>query len=76
MIKLYIKGHKKREWLRDLFLDEARQEVYVENITAHYEDIESLNKLDVTHILRCQKHIKNCIIKCIQTIQLVALSPS
>jgi len=36
------------------------QEVYVENIEAYYEDVKSLNKLDVTHILRCQKHVKNC----------------
>jgi len=47
-IVVYVKGHEKREWLRDLLLDEARREVYVENIGAHYVDIESLNKLDVT----------------------------
>jgi len=40
-------------------LNETRQEVYVKNIEAHYEDIESLNKLDVIHTLRCQKHVKN-----------------
>jgi len=34
--------------------------IYVENIEAHYEDIESLSKLDVTHTLRCEKHVKNC----------------
>jgi len=61
-IVVYVKGHEKREWLRDLLLDEARR-VYVENIEAHYEDIESLNKLDVTHTLRCQKHIKNCALQ-------------
>jgi len=27
-------------------------------ISRYYEDIESLNKLDVTHILRCQKYVK------------------
>jgi len=62
-ITVYIKEHEKREWLRDLLLDEARQEVYVENIEAHYEDIESLNKLDVTHTLCCQKHVKNCALQ-------------
>jgi len=61
-IVVYIKGHEKREWLRDLLLDEARR-VYVENIEAHYEDIESLNKLDVTHSFRCQKHVKNCTLQ-------------
>jgi len=60
-IVVYVKRHEKRERLRDLLLDEARQEVYVENIEAHYEDIESLNKLDVT--LHCQKHVKNCALQ-------------
>jgi len=62
-IVVYVKGHEKREWLRNLLLDEARQEVYVENIEAHYEDIESLNKLNVTHTLCCQKHVKNCALQ-------------
>jgi len=61
-IVVYVKGHEKREWLRDLLCDEARR-VYVENIEAHYEDIESLNKLDVTHTFRCQKHVKNCALQ-------------
>jgi len=61
-IIVYIKEHEKREWLRDLLLDEARR-VYVENIEAHYEDIESLNKLDVMNTFRCQKHVKNCALQ-------------
>jgi len=36
-IVMYVKGHAKRKWLRDLLLDEARRNVYVENIDAHYE---------------------------------------
>jgi len=48
--------------LRDLLLVEARDDVYVENIEAHYENIESLNKLDVTHTL-CQKHVTNCALQ-------------
>jgi len=56
---VYVKGHEKRKWLRDLLLDEARRTVYVENIEAHYEDIESLSKLDVTHTLHCQNHVMN-----------------
>jgi len=62
-IVVYVKGYKKRKWLRDLLLNEARRAVYVENIEAHYEDIESLNKLDVTHTFRCQKHVKNCALQ-------------
>jgi len=61
-IVVYVKGHEKREWLRDLLLAEAR-DVYVENIEAHYENIESLNKLDVTHTLRYQKHVTNCALQ-------------
>jgi len=55
-IIMYVKGHKKRERLWNLLLDKARQKIYVENIETHYENIESLNKLDVT--LRCQKYVK------------------
>jgi len=62
-IVVYVKGHEKREWLKYLLLDETRRIVYVENIEAHYEDIESLNKLDVTHTFRCQKHVKNCALQ-------------
>jgi len=57
---VYVKGHEKRKWLRDLLQDDAREDVYIENIDEHYEDIESLNKLDVIHTLRCQKHVTNC----------------
>jgi len=67
-IVVYIKEHEKREWLRDL---PGSKEIYVKNIEAHYEDIECLNK-NVTHILRCQKHVRNCaLLKCIRSIQLV-----
>jgi len=62
-IVVYVKRHEKREWLRDLLLDEARQKVYVENIKAHYEDIESLYKLNIMHTFRCQKHVKNCVLQ-------------
>jgi len=63
-----VKEHEKREWLRDLLLDEEGEDVYVENIEAHDKDIESLNKLDVTHTLHCQKHVKNCALQNVFTI--------
>jgi len=44
-------------------LNEAREDIYVENIEAHYNDIESLNKLNVMHTFRCQKHVKNCAVQ-------------
>jgi len=44
---------------------EARQDVYVENIEAYYEDIKSLNKLNVTHTFHCQKHEELRFTECI-----------
>jgi len=32
-------------------------------IDAHYEDMESLNKLDIIHTLRCQKYVTNCALQ-------------
>jgi len=61
MILLCTLRDEKREWLRDLLLAEARDDV--ENIKAHYKNMESLNKLDVTHTLRCQKHVTNCALQ-------------
>ena len=60
---VYVKGHEKREWLQNLLPDDAREDVYIESIDVHYEDIRSLNKLDVTHTLRCQKHETNCALQ-------------
>jgi len=60
---VYVKGYEKREWLKNLLREDAREDVYVENIDAHYEDMESLNKLDITHTLRCQKHVTNCALQ-------------
>ncbi|EZA50291.1 hypothetical protein X777_11302, partial [Ooceraea biroi] len=51
---------EKREWLRNLLMDDG---IYIETIDAHYEDIPSLNKLDVTHTLRCNKHVTNCALQ-------------
>jgi len=59
---IYVKGHEKREWLQNLLLDEAREEVYIKNINAYYKD-KSLNKLNVTQTLRCQKHVSNCALQ-------------
>jgi len=41
-IVVYVKGHEKREWLRDLLQNTVRVDIYIENIVAHYEDMESL----------------------------------
>ncbi|EZA58479.1 hypothetical protein X777_01100 [Ooceraea biroi] len=57
---VYVRGLEKREWLRNLLLDDN---VYIKIIDAHYEDIPSLNKLDVTHTLRCNKHVSHCALQ-------------
>ncbi|EZA58141.1 hypothetical protein X777_01869 [Ooceraea biroi] len=58
---VYVKGREKREWLRNLLLDD--DDIYIETIDAHYEDVPSLNKLDVTHTLRCNKHVTKCALQ-------------
>jgi len=60
---VYIKGYEKREWLQNLLQDNAREDVCIENIDAQCEDMEFLNKLDVTHILHWQKRVTNCALK-------------
>ncbi|EZA49496.1 hypothetical protein X777_12308, partial [Ooceraea biroi] len=52
---------EKREWLRNLLLDD--DDIYIETIDAHYEDVPLLNKLDVTHTLRYNKHVTNCALQ-------------
>ena len=60
---VYVKGREKREWLQNLLQDDAREDAYIESIDVDYEDIESLNKLNVMHTLRCQKHVSNCALQ-------------
>jgi len=54
---VYVKEHEKREWLRNLLQGDAREDVYIENIDEHYEDMKSLNKLDVLCVARNMKQI-------------------
>jgi len=49
--------------MENLLLDDTREDVYIKSIDAHYEDIGFLNKLNVTHTLRCQKHVTNCALQ-------------
>jgi hypothetical protein len=59
---VYVKGCQKREWLTDM-LEDARDAAIIETLDADYEDIESLNNLDVTNTMRCGKHVKNCALQ-------------
>jgi len=56
-IVVYVNGHEKREWLRDLLQDDAREDVYIVNIDAHYEDMESLNMSRRLHILCIARNV-------------------
>ena len=40
---VYVKGHEKRKWLWNLFLDDERERMYIETLDAIYEDMESFN---------------------------------
>ena len=60
---VYVKGREKRTWLRNLLLDDERERIYIETLDAVYEDMESLSNLDVTNIIRCGQHVKNCALQ-------------
>jgi len=36
---VYVKRYEKREWLQNLFQDDAKEDVYIKNI-AYYENME------------------------------------
>jgi len=44
---VYVKRYQKREWLKDVLENDARDNIIIETLDADYEDIESLNNLDV-----------------------------
>jgi len=48
---VYIKGYQKREWLKDMLESDARDDIIIETLDADYEDIESLNNLDVINTM-------------------------
>jgi len=42
---------------------DARNDIIIEILDADYEDIESLNNLNVINTMRCNKHVKNCALQ-------------
>jgi len=42
---------------------DARDDIIIETLDADYEDVESLNNLDVINTMRCNKHVKNCALQ-------------
>ena len=51
-----LKDVKKSEQLVDIF---DSDDLTIIILNADYEDIDSLNNLDITNIMRCIKHVKN-----------------
>jgi len=58
---VYVKEYQKREWLKIMFENDRRDNIIIE--TLDYEDIVSLNYLDVINTMRCNKHVKNCALQ-------------
>jgi len=56
---VYVKGYQKQQWLKEMLKSDARDDTIVETLDDDYEDIESLNNLDVNTV-RYDKHVKNC----------------
>ena len=53
---IYVKGLEKRGWLMDIIKNDN---IIVETIDNHFNDIESLENLDSNNTFRCGRH-KNC----------------
>ena len=56
----YGKGLQKRDCLADFLDGNTRADVIIETLDIDYEDIKSLNKLNVVNTLRCGRHAKHC----------------
>jgi len=60
-IVVYVKGLEKRNWLRDMLLDDQRERVRIETLDAVYEDVESLKRMNATAAPRCARHGRDCV---------------
>jgi len=43
-----------------MFESNARDDTIIETLDVDYEEIESLNKLNVINTMRCENYVKNC----------------
>ena len=57
---VYVKRLQKCNWLEDFLDENTRAVVIIETLDIEYEDVKSLNKLNVVNTLRCDKHAKHC----------------
>ena len=60
---VYVKGLQKRDWLADFLDENTRAGVIIEKLDINYEDMKSLNKLNVVNTLRCGRHAKHCVLQ-------------
>jgi len=60
---VHVKGYQKREWLKDMLKNDAKDDIIIETLDADYKDIESLNNLDVINTMQYNKHVKNCALQ-------------
>lgn len=60
---VYVKGLEKRNWLADIFDIDVRHELIIKSLDADYDNIVSLNKLNVLNCLRCKTHTKHCALQ-------------
>ena len=57
---IYVKGLEKRRWLVDILNNDN---VIVETIDVHYNEIKSLENLDSTNTFRCGRHSSYCALQ-------------
>ena len=60
---VFVKGLQKRDWLAEFLDENTRADVIIETLDLDYEDIKSLNKLNVVNTLRCGRHTKHCALQ-------------
>ncbi|KYN10293.1 hypothetical protein ALC57_17579, partial [Trachymyrmex cornetzi] len=57
---VYVKGLEKKGWLLDILNND---DIIVETIDVHYDEIESLKTLNATNTYRCGRHSKCCALQ-------------
>lgn len=60
---VYVKGPEKRRWLEELLDQDVRGDLTIETIDTEFEDVASLEKLDVANTLRCKYHVQHCALQ-------------
>jgi len=60
-------SYTSRDMLKTRMIEEClktmREMIIIETLDADYENIESLNNLDVINTMQCEKHVKSCALQ-------------